>query len=259
MGATIKDSKEPVLNVNHLGKTLPSLNSTSTGLHHDHADNLYLPISGEKRFTLFSPEQAINLYTVGKLNRLFDTGIIDYVKDHETAPFWKSVRNDGAILKEVERWELLKQNGEVDESKFNDTDSIDEAEAFASNGEKKDPPSFSKIPPSLIHLDEIKDEELLKKMKQLIIEKYPNLLKATSTSVHLKPRQLLYLPAGWFHEVTSYGNLKDHVHTAVNYWFAPPNKLDDYENPYQDSYWRDDFQRTKLSLKYFNEHPEKLF
>eukprot|EP00958_Prasinococcus_capsulatus_P009334 scaffold910_cov396-Prasinococcus_capsulatus_cf.AAC.55 len=62
---------------------------------------------------------------------------------------------------------------------------------------------------------------------------------------------MLYLPAGWFHEVTSFsceGNLEDvtenaHMgrspfHMALNYWFYPPDVPEgSFEKPYQGSHW----------------------
>lgn len=48
---------------------------------------------------------------------------------------------------------------------------------------------------------------------------------------------MLYLPAGWFHEVSSFGS--DHM--AFNYWLHPPDNLDPgpkgFEQPYRSDYW----------------------
>ena len=59
--------------------------------------------------------------------------------------------------------------------------------------------------------------------------------------VVLKAGQSLYLPAGWFHSVTSMGSddadeddgSSDGIHMAINYWYHPPDNLDNFENPYQ--------------------------
>jgi hypothetical protein len=59
--------------------------------------------------------------------------------------------------------------------------------------------------------------------------------------VELKAGQILYLPAGWFHNVTSFnssGETKDdatsqqNVHMALNYWYHPPDRLDSFTSPY---------------------------
>ncbi|WFD30591.1 hypothetical protein MSPP1_001612 [Malassezia sp. CBS 17886] len=49
--------------------------------------------------------------------------------------------------------------------------------------------------------------------------------------VDLVPGQMLYLPAGWFHEVTSWG---DDPHMALNYWMHPPDGPSAAE-PYRDA------------------------
>jgi Cupin-like domain len=44
-----------------------SPNGTSSGLHHDYHDNLYVLLSGRKRFKLFPPELARRMHTNGKI------------------------------------------------------------------------------------------------------------------------------------------------------------------------------------------------
>lgn len=59
---------------------------------------------------------------------------------------------------------------------------------------------------------------------------------------------LLYLPAGWFHNVTSKNllaaeseNDSSAYHLAMNYWFHPPNNLDagasGFAKPYARDFW----------------------
>lgn len=43
------------------------------------------------------------------------------------------------------------------------------------------------------------------------------------------PREALYLPAGWAHEVRSFNEGSGHM--AINYWFRPPT-ADSFEFPY---------------------------
>ena len=53
--------------------------------------------------------------------------------------------------------------------------------------------------------------------------------------------QMLYLPAGWFHCVTSQSSQDDRLHLALNYWFHPPDNLDPgpqgLDCPYTSKYW----------------------
>lgn len=89
--------------------------------------------------------------------------------------------------------------------------------------------------------------------------------------------QSLYIPAGWFHEVTSFSNdntirgskvislaarddsnsqfsatakidrIKDDnggdgfdgCHVAINYWYHPPDQLENFRNPYCSNFWRE--------------------
>jgi len=52
---------------------------------------------------------------------------------------------------------------------------------------------------------------------------------------------MLYLPAGWFHEVRSAGGL----HCALNYWFHPPDSTE-YERPYRAAaFWRREWRRVR--------------
>ena len=65
---------------------------------------------------------------------------------------------------------------------------------------------------------------------------------------------MLYLPCGWFHEVTSFSttvsndNQSESFHMALNYWFHPPDNLEYQEKekideiqPYLSSFWEDDW------------------
>lgn len=81
--------------------------------------------------------------------------------------------------------------------------------------------------------------------------------------VWLLPGEMLYLPAGWFHEVTSFsadpkrGDQENNVgkgdgvgnaHIALNYWMAPPNGQS-MQAPYSDSFWQDDLAKLRDALK----------
>lgn len=55
-----------------------SENTITTPLHHDFNDNLYVVVEGCKRFTLFPPEHAPNLYPRGELLGVEPNGIIRY-------------------------------------------------------------------------------------------------------------------------------------------------------------------------------------
>lgn len=212
--------------VRSVNRGLPVKNATSTGLHHDHADNLYVLVQGKKRFTLYSPDCAPSLYTTGDIRHIYHTGVIDYVAN-DKARNWTNVRADGACI-------------DMEGAKKESRSSTDDTDG------KQDPPSFCRIPPALLHLDEI-DDRTRKVLEKLIKKDYPNFssIQDTSLKVTLEDGDLLYLPAGWFHEVTSYGDeCKDNTHIALNYWFVPPDNGDVHQ-PYTDSVWQDDYEAWK--------------
>ena len=223
-GKTIKD----------INKGLPTKNSTSTGLHHDHADNLYVLVKGKKRFTLFSPDFAHDLYTTGDVRTVYETGVIDYVMN-EKARNWTTVLADGSVDPGVgctgDAMGALPSKDKQEEGK---------------EKEKQDPPSFCRIPPALLHVDEA-DVHQRAQLEEFTRSKYPafNAVKHSAVQVTLEDGDLLYLPAGWFHEVTSYGDEKtDNTHVAINYWFVPPDG-DSIEKPYTDASWEKDFAAWK--------------
>ncbi len=53
-------------------------NATSSGLHHDYHDNLYVLIRGKKRFRLFAPSAGPNMKTAGIISRIYPNGLIVY-------------------------------------------------------------------------------------------------------------------------------------------------------------------------------------
>ncbi|KAI0464736.1 hypothetical protein LJB42_002359 [Komagataella kurtzmanii] len=225
-----------------VGNCVP--NGTSSGLHHDHADNLYIPIHGRKRFTLFSPQDAPNLYTQGNIATIYENGVVDYITN-KNAPNWRHIRDDGAIIGEVCRWKLEQQSDSLSETQqkllLEQIKEEDKLLASFSSVPKVEPPSFSRIPPALLHIQEVESVEDRARLHKLSQNGYPLLSKCHSLIVDLEPGQMLYLPAGWFHEVKSYGEEEEspefpYVHEAINYWFEPPNGSTS-DRPYEDSYW----------------------
>ncbi|AGO12046.1 AaceriADR385Wp [[Ashbya] aceris (nom. inval.)] len=230
-----------------LGRRLPGA-GTSSGLHHDHADNVYIPIEGHKRFTLFSPADAAKMYTIGDIEHLHQSGVIDY-KRNDKAPGWRSLRDDGAIVAEVAAHRLqLDSESLSDQEKQKLRRTIEEdSEMVAVHG--SDPPHFSRVPPAAVHLNEIEDEQLRALVQKEVRVRWPLFERAYRIVVDLEPGEMLWLPTGWFHEVTSLGDRETNIHTAVNYWLIPPTGSDmDDPYPHKDRYWPLDFERTKAAL-----------
>jgi hypothetical protein len=73
--------------------------------------------------------------------------------------------------------------------------------------------------------------------------------------------EILYLPAGWFHEVSSMNSPGDGSpknHAALNYWFHPPALGSPFETPYgskeRQALWESDWKAWE-SLRAANEPP----
>ncbi|KAJ1492711.1 cupin-like domain-containing protein [Baffinella frigidus] len=86
-----------------------------------------------------------------------------------------------------------------------------------------DPQSFSRVDPA-------RPAKELKK-------KFPLFSGATEATCLLAEGEMLFLPAGWFHEVCSLAG--DKGHAAFNYWFQPPDAAS-FAKPYSRSMWEED-------------------
>ncbi|KAF9652069.1 Clavaminate synthase-like protein [Thelephora ganbajun] len=258
--------------------------------HHDFHDNLYCLLAGHKRFVLFPPTQASNLYPHGKIDNIHPNGLISY--KHNV------VRSDGLEAREAMRFRIkalgekiaatkgkrekklealleeaidaemdflvedggdddfdeIELDGEDGDEEFpedEDSDDGQEDTGSAANSrsrgkgkakvtgkeddEDDEPSSFSRIPTSALH------QHLSLPTTAVSIDSDPSTgfdLSKVSTPfvVDIDPGEMLYLPASWWHEVTSSSpdNSKSNVHMAFNYWFYPPDGLKTFDEPYQD-------------------------
>lgn len=120
----------------------------------------------------------------------------------------------------------------------------------------KNPNNFSRIDPSL--LDD----------PQRLRTDFPKFLQAKSAVCECHAGDILYLPASWFHEVSSSSSAKSTAtkspgndsppadagntaettmgHLALNYWFHPPDAENDFENPYTTDFWPNDYRNRFL-------------
>lgn len=220
----------------------------SSGLHHDYHDNLYIVLRGRKRFRLYSPIDAKKMYTTGELVKVHSNGRINY-KGEETSASgadptalaaWRKHEAE-KMLEDAERALAEGKPGAMEQVEQAELlldmamDAMVDAEIHEEHREhqavdsmiaKRHPNNFSKV-----DVNYLEDRETLK-------QKYPKFLDANTAFCNLETGSLLYLPASWFHEVTSYGAVDGHM--AMNYWFHPPDN-DDFVNPYSSDYWANDF------------------
>lgn len=240
---------------------------TSSGLHHDFHDNYYFVIQGQKTFTIYPPSDYPHLYLNGKVQHLYENGLFVYqnnsLSSHGTRldhPLL--VLPDGSFAKDVLEWKLGELEDSMDSPNatskakqaakrefkklYAEWEVLDQAESQQAAGGSlstkplQHPPSFSKIPPSLLR------ETCRKTIEE---SAFPLLANAHPTSFTLRAGDMLYLPCGWFHEVQStseiveIGGQEYRAHIALNYWYAPPDNLrNDGENSlYKNLYWQRTF------------------
>eukprot|EP00045_Choanoeca_perplexa_P002935 m.27784 g.27784 ORF g.27784 m.27784 type:complete len:338 (+) comp11777_c0_seq21:318-1331(+) len=266
---------------------------SSSGLHHDFHDNLYVLIHGCKRFRLISPKDAEAMATAGDIAQVHSNGRICYQGEvtaadgSSLAASEASVRQqkaeeavakaEDAVAKglpgaqeqlteaEAELEEALEalldaEGGFGDDGDDNDDNDDDDGDnivldvlATATSDTPKDveeslPNSFSKVD--------------LGQPSAVIQKEFPLFQTAVQTFCTVRAGEMLYLPCGWFHEVTSLPQAsqananasKPGLHMAFNYWFHPPVPGDNtcFEQPYPTSAWADDWQLRPESQAFSN-------
>ncbi|KAG7361775.1 cupin-like domain containing protein [Nitzschia inconspicua] len=250
-----------------------SEDGASSGLHHDYHDNFYLLLQGTKRFRLFSPDCAPMLHVYGTIHHIYPNGRISYVGSE--------AREDGVPLDELKRVndnnpqsdedeedddeeEIVIGKGfdyvsdeEEDDTEFDENDQTDDFDEImgvrtAGEGDELEEVNGSKIPHQGTvddtHPDSFSVINPCEANQDALFKKFPEYKSCRQIVVELKAGQILYLPAGFFHEVTSYSNTNDSVqtndmgncHMALNYWYHPPDALgeSDFGSPYKDDFWK---------------------
>jgi len=223
-----------------------SKSGSSSGLHVDHHDNFYLLIEGQKRVRLYSPDCATKMYTYGTIERVYFNGKISFV-GNETRADGTAMSDEANSDEETdpEEEEIVLGKGfdyESDADQDGNTpfpgEAEDDFDKFVQNtdsdvrdDDNEDKPSDpSQRPDNFSRID-------IARLTEVDLRKdFPDFLQCREYVLELTAGQTLYLPAGWFHEVTSISNPKGQIgHIALNYWYHPPDALDNYENPYKNS------------------------
>ena len=226
---------------------------TSSGLHHDFHDNFYLLLHGTKSFRLFSPDCAGFMDMYGEIHCIYPNGLISYVgretlangqpmivaasidQNHQgqsTQPLdhgcEESFEDDAAALHGDTVFDQMCDEDSDDDVSFNGRarDDYDDfcgqqsSDDDTAEGESKRD-NFSRIDLRGRSLEELTDKE------------NGEFASVNEIVVHLQAGQTLYLPAGWFHEVSSKSSSESNYHMALNYWFHPPDNLKDFNHPYK--------------------------
>uniref|UniRef100_A0A6B2L4R4 JmjC domain-containing protein n=1 Tax=Arcella intermedia TaxID=1963864 RepID=A0A6B2L4R4_9EUKA len=236
---------------------------TSTGLHHDFQDNLYLLLRGEKQFTVICPSEAQNVYTHGQIEKVHPNGYIKYKGVPESradgAPLADVILNkmseieeaivkleeEGAETEEMDKLEeqknelisqLEKAHGDLGEE--DEDEDEDENKENKEKKDKKEPNHFCRVPTPVLHGKEKSNE-------------FPLISNINKFTFTLQPNQMLYLPTGWFHEVFSKSvgsDPKKPGHFAFNFWCHAPT-TSSFEKPYEDDWWFQNWDSTEAVLR----------
>ncbi|KEP67621.1 UNVERIFIED_CONTAM: hypothetical protein HHA_226840 [Hammondia hammondi] len=283
---------------------------STTGLHHDFHDNLYVLLRGQKVFRLFSPRCAGLLPTKGRVTRVYPNGLIcysAYIREdggHELGVRrWRQEKVEERLALLQERLEACGQRksevvrkgenakeatGEKDaegqrddsfeelelqiaeaERELDDLldqaleDMDDESEEDSTASENEDPSreaTFNAMRVGrLVGEGHIPDHFCLANTRERAPGDRcddggsaitPETILSKYWEVKMVAGDMLYLPAGWFHEVHSFSRRETgsegSSHMALNFWFHPPVFGATYERPYGDAFWAD---RTRPLLE----------
>eukprot|EP00038_Savillea_parva_P014170 m.214594 g.214594 ORF g.214594 m.214594 type:complete len:445 (-) comp27243_c0_seq1:145-1479(-) len=245
-----------------------SRNGASSGLHHDFHDNLYMLVRGTKRFQLWSPDAIGVMAVSGEATLVHPNGRVCY-RGEETAAdgSWIETTQPGLSDGDDET-EGDDAADNLDMGEFPDVSDDDDAALEAALDAAID----GTAGPDDFEEDECSDsplqgtggtssEEQDKLPKNFsTLDKQPGgrsacaaFVAAPSVTVTIRPGDMLYLPCGWFHEVTSIGATTEGGHLALNYWYHPPDNLKgDVHHPYTTDFWRRDWTercRTDPTVK----------
>ncbi|CAE7325204.1 glnA3 [Symbiodinium necroappetens] len=197
-----------------------SREGSSSGLHHDFHDNIYVLLRGCKEFRLFSPRCLDILSPVGVVQgdaKLHPNGLISYVS---------GIRSDGAPVSVARAWGAggSERNGvpNSDDEEAELDQLLTEAMETDVDGKGRETDK-SPLPDSFCQVSTCEGARM----------PVPTSLQGRHITATLKVGDLLYLPASWFHEVISYGGDAG-GHLALNLWMAPP-RVNDYKRSLQEA------------------------
>ena len=199
-----------------------SSSGSSSGLHHDFHDNIYVLLRGQKEFRLFSPRCLDILAPVGVENgraKLHSNGLITYVS---------GLRKDGAPTTAVREWQKTSGQNTCCDSDEEELEQMLNDACFSASEDET--PNSKALPDSFCRQSTMSNAQ----------SSISSLLQGRHLTAKLKPGEMLYLPASWFHEVVSYGGDAG-GHFALNIWMAPPSGS--LEKPYEDDFWEAFFQK----------------
>lgn len=237
---------------------------SSSGLHHDFHDNLYVLLRGSKRFGLFPPSCAERMSTAGAIERVHANGLISYAamptrldglaRELERAGRTLGARGSAAGGADLAAAQLEAAEAALDAARASGAsaaelsaheravaaaeEAVDAAMDSALDGDFEGASSGSSDDE-----DEVGTDGGERLPDNFCSKPAPPDLRPLE--VELRAGQMLYLPASWFHEVRSCDGPAGAAgigHLALNYWLHPPSARC-FERPYAQPHWQRRFDR----------------
>ena len=132
----------------------------------------------------------------------------------------------------------------------------------SANQEEEDPPGFSVI--DLTRTECEKEMSAAHKAERVALAKpFPKFAETSHCVCEIQAGEMLFLPAGWFHEVRSRNDGKGsggtasgrgsgsrgNGHVAFNYWFHPPDVCEKgrFRSPYSSQFWEKEWASRGLT------------
>lgn len=109
-----------------MGYTSPG-NPSSSRLHHDFHDNLYVLLKGEKQIVLYHYDYAPYMYTVGSIQKVHENGRINYLGQRPTNADGSDISSNAAYLASLKLDIALKKLEALDDMYDEIDDEIDKA------------------------------------------------------------------------------------------------------------------------------------
>ncbi len=203
---------------------------TSSGLHHDFHDNLYVVLRGAKHLELYSPADAERMHTAGTIVRVHPNGRINYAGARTSA--------DGRSEEEIWdcAWDRARRGCRRAKARLAEAEECGEAGSLVERAEERLDRALERRAFVERAHARVAKRARRRARREAWQRRDPSTLPsnfcrakpegAPSAYARLEAGDMLYLPCGWFHDVTSFGE-----HAAVNFWFDPPDR-DDFGRPY---------------------------
>lgn len=197
----------------------PHLRPTASRLHRDAVDNLYIVLEGEKRFDLWHPCHFKEIRTLSPSFHVNKDGLPTQFNVNALKGYFRTyVDQQWEARRSVHQTSAAAQNSssQQDMQQRKDVHESEQYEAF-----------LNEFHPLLRKLLAPAEEDVRYDLKNLHFSQkswhttasVPKELPPPTITVTIKPGDILYLPTGWFHEVSSMPGRQ----VALNIWSKPPH------------------------------------